>query len=80
MDTTENTKHPHRRSRRAVVVGVLVLFLLLLYLVSCQSKARGPFGGSGAAELDKVHFAIGGNTTEAFSPGRMVVARRPSLR
>jgi hypothetical protein len=72
MVTTEITNHGQRRNRRAVVVGLLVLALLLLYLVSCDSRIRGALDGHGEAGLDEVSFAIGGNTTEAFSPGRMV--------
>jgi hypothetical protein len=69
VDIEVQTKH---RTRRTVLIGLVLLVLLLVWLFSCHSTQRLGFDGDGRADLGDTSFTINGDTTEAMSPGLMV--------
>jgi hypothetical protein len=61
-----------RREKRTLLLGLLALGLLSLFLFRCEPSNRMPLGDGGHAEIDDSEFGIGGDTTQAISPGMSV--------
>jgi hypothetical protein len=62
-------RRDRKQSRRAILIWLLILGALLFVLFYCEPRNRTRLDGGGEAALNESTFGIGGDTTQAMSPG-----------
>ncbi len=62
-------RRDRKQSRRAILIGLLTLGILLFVLYSCGPRNRTRFDGGGEAALNEQTFGIAGDATQTMSPG-----------